>query len=124
MALPRHDRLHVRGRRIEHRCRTIQLSTGDHAASAVSVRQLIQSGASRSRRLVVVSCAAQEWPPKRPELASGALLSRLEHDEMRFELSQQRKCAPALLRVLPGRFPEWLLRDIAPATGCDGGPRS
>src|SRR5437762_8062081 len=26
-------------RRIEHRCRTIQLSTGDHAASAVPVRQ-------------------------------------------------------------------------------------
>jgi hypothetical protein len=44
MALPRHDRLHVRWRRIEHRCRTIQLSTGDHAASAVPVRQLIQSG--------------------------------------------------------------------------------
>jgi hypothetical protein len=31
----------------------------------------------------------QQWPPKSVELASGALLSRLEHVEIRFELLRQ-----------------------------------
>jgi len=58
--------------------------------------------------------AARERPPKSAELASGALLSRLEHDEMRFELSRQRKCAPAFcvssLEASRSGFCETLLR--------------
>jgi len=45
--------------------------------------------AVRAGGFVVAGCAAQEWPPKSAELASGALLSRLEHGEIRFELLRQ-----------------------------------
>src|SRR5258706_9127709 len=47
----------------------------------------------RAGGFVVAGCAAQEWPPNGAELASGALLSRLEHVEIRFELLRQWKCA-------------------------------
>jgi len=67
-----------------------------------------------SRRLVVGSCAAQEWPPKRPELASGALLSRLEHDEMRFDCRGNGSALPPLcvscLEASRSGFCETLLR--------------
>src|SRR5712664_179928 len=72
----------------------------------------------RAGVFVVGGCAVQEWPPKSPELASGALLSRLGHDEIKFELLRQRKCAPSLWRVLPGSFPDWLLRDMPGCGKC------
>src|SRR5258705_12482608 len=48
--------------------------------------------------------AARERPPKSAELASGALLSRLERDEIRFELLRQWKCASCPFGCLAGKL--------------------